>query len=185
MAQYIASKKEQERDEDSKRDRDNMLSKLNPLRKARGGELESDEVGKKKGFSLDLRRSLAFLLYGGFYQGCANEYIYNTIFPRLGTGTDMKTVAKKVAADMGFFSPMICIPMAYVVKGILNGCSIRESYANYWSDVKHKGVIYKNWMIFIPAQCLTFSIIPQHFRVAFVAGVSFFWMIILSCILGS
>jgi len=160
------------------------MNKLNPLRKARGGHLATD-VPKKKGFSVDLRRSLMFLIYGGFYQGCAYEIIYNNVLPLIGTGTDVLTVAKKVAVEMGFICPMITIPMAYLVKGLLSGRPVQESYAKYWFDVVNKGVVYKNWAIFIPVQCLTFSVIPQHFRVSFVACVSFFWMIILSCILGS
>jgi len=155
---------------------------LNPIRRARGGHLAVEE---RKKFSIDLRRTLCFLIYGGFYQGCANEFIYNNIYPYLGSGNDLKTVAKKVGLDMGFVSPFICIPMAYLVKGLLLGNTALESIANYWDDVRNKGVVYKNWMIFIPVQCLTFSVIPEHFRVTFVACVSFFWMIILSCILSS
>jgi len=75
--------------------------------------------------------------------------------------------------------------VAYLVKGLLLGHNAGESIANYWDDVINKGVVYKNWMIFVPVQCLTFSVIPEHFRVSFVACVSFFWMILLSCILSS
>lgn len=182
VAQYIAASKRQ-RDEDSKiAKKDNALSRLNPLSKARGGDLD---VAKKEEFTIDLRRSAMFLIYGGLYQGCANEFIYNNILPILGTGTDWKTVAKKVTVDAFGIVPFVCIPMAYLVKGLLLGRSVRDSYSNYWSDVVNKGVLFKNWMIFIPVQCLTFSVIPQHFRVSFVACVSFFWMIILSCILSS
>mmetsp|Transcript_23491 Transcript_23491/g.50901 ORF Transcript_23491/g.50901 Transcript_23491/m.50901 type:complete len:239 (-) Transcript_23491:1140-1856(-) len=183
IAQYIAAAKEK-RNEDANeiKSKDNALSRLNPLKKTRGGDLA---VVEKKKFSVDLRRSVMFLIYGGFYQGCAQEFIFNDILPYLGKGTDMKTVAKKVAVDMAFISPLICIPMAYLVKGVLLGNSVLESYANYWDDVVNKGVLFKNWMIFMPVQCLTFSVIPEHFRVSFVACVSFFWMIMLSCILSS
>jgi len=179
VAQYIAASKEQ-RDEELKKD--NALSRLNPLKKARGGDLD---VSEKRKFSIDLRRSAVFLIYGGLYQGCANEFIYNSILPLLGTGTDWKTVARKVVVDVGFIVPLICIPMAYLVKGLLLGRTVGASYTNYWNDVVNKGVVFKHWMIFIPVQCLTFSVIPQHLRVSFVACVSFFWMIILSCILSS
>lgn len=111
VAQYIAASKEQ-RDEESKDVKnDNALSKLNPLKKTRGGDLAV--VEEKKKFSIDKRRSLMFFLYGGFYQGCVGEFIYNNILPILGTGTDIKTVAKKVVLDMGFISPLICIPSEY------------------------------------------------------------------------
>ena len=106
VAQYIAAGK-QKREEEEIAKKDSALSKLNPLKKTRGGDLA---LAVKKKFSFDLRRSLAFFLYGGFYQGCVGEIIYNNILPLLGKGTDFKTVAKKVVADMGFISPMICIP---------------------------------------------------------------------------
>mmetsp|Transcript_6213 Transcript_6213/g.13520 ORF Transcript_6213/g.13520 Transcript_6213/m.13520 type:complete len:241 (+) Transcript_6213:131-853(+) len=188
VAQYIAaSKANDQHDEHFKRqlDYDNALSRLNPLKKARGGDMHDTAIANKKKFKIDLRRSAMFLIYGGLYQGCANEFLYNSVLPRLGTGTDWRTVGKKVAADAFGIVPFLCIPMAYLVKGLLLGRSVRDSYSNYWSDVVNKGVLFKNWMIFIPVQCLTFSVIPEHFRVSFVACVSFFWMIILSCILSS
>ena len=107
IAQYIAAGRQKLEDDDIVDKKDNALSKLNPLRKTRGGDMA---LAVKKQASFDLRRSLAFFLYGGFYQGCVGEIIYNNIFPLLGTGTDIKTVAKKVVADTGVISPMMCIP---------------------------------------------------------------------------
>lgn len=110
LAQYIAASKEQQQLEEETK-RDNALSKLNPLKRARGGHLaELCEVEKKKKFSVDLRRSAAFVIYGGCYQGCVNEFIYNTILSRFGSGTDLKTVAKKVTLDQGLIAPLIAIP---------------------------------------------------------------------------
>ena len=113
VAQYIAGTKKERllREEESKATAiDNALSKLNPIKKTRGGDIEG------KSWKFDFRRSLMFLIYGGLYQGCAQEYIYNDILPILGTDTDVKTVAKKVVLDMGFISPLICIPSKYRVK---------------------------------------------------------------------
>ena len=31
-----------------------------------------------------------------------------------------------------------------------------------------------------PVQCLTFGVVPEHLRIAFIAVVSFFWLIIFS-----
>jgi protein Mpv17 len=36
--------------------------------------------------------------------------------------------------------------------------------------------------LWIPVSIVNFLFVPEHFRVAFVAVVSFFWMIILSLI---
>jgi len=183
VAQFIASKREhrEEKDRRMKLLEDNPFH--NMLKKAsRGGELSSKVEGQHK-FNVDWKRSLVFILYGGFYQGMVLEFIYNHVLPLFGTGTDMKTVASKVVADMGFISPLVTIPTAYVIKGFLIGNTFVQSLANYVDDVVNKGLVFKNWMIFVPVQCITFSIIPEHFRVSFVACISFFWMILLSSIL--
>ena len=52
--------------------------------------------------------------------------------------------------------------------------------AHYVDDVKNRGLLFKFWGLWTPVQCMTFSIIPEHFQVSFIAAVSFFWVIILS-----
>merc|ERR1711862_955090 len=138
-----------------------MGNRFNPL-KRRGGHAKTN-------FSLDLSRSLIFLIYGGFYQGVCNEFIHGDILPLLGRGTDVGTVARKVIVDMGLICPFVCIPMAYLIKGFLVGNTIFVSLTNYLSDVVNKGVVFKNWCIFVPVQCLTFSVIPEP--LGFVCGL--------------
>jgi hypothetical protein len=70
-----------------------------------------------------------------------------------------------------------------MIKGILDGHTFVESMQKYWDDIVNKGVLFKSWAIFVPVQCLTFSVIPEHFRVSFVAFVSFFWTVVLSSLL--
>ena len=183
VAQFISSKREHNEEEDRrvKQLEDNPFLAL--MRRARGGELCSSQFERKHKFNIDWSRALVFILYGGFYQGMVQEFNYNHILPILGTGTDLLTVARKVVVDMGFISPFLTIPTAYVIKGFLVGKSFTQSLVNYVDDVLNKGLILKNWMIFVPVQCITFSIIPQHFRVSFVAFISFFWMILLSTML--
>ena len=60
--------------------------------------------------------------------------------------------------------------------------SVQNSLQKYVQDVSERGLLLRYWSIWIPAQSLTFSVIPQHFRVAFVAVISFFWVFILSSI---
>ena len=183
IAQFLASKREHREEEEQRMQQleDNPFYTL--VKKATwGGEILSEFEGRKN-FNVDWSRSLTFILYGGFYQGMVLEFIYNHVLPLFGTGTDVKTVARKVAVDMGFISPCITIPTAYVIKGFLIGNTFVQSLANYVDDVVNKGLLFKNWMIFVPVQCITFSIVPEHFRVSFVACISFFWMIILSSIL--
>ncbi|KAL7493473.1 hypothetical protein ACHAWT_002469 [Skeletonema menzelii] len=183
IAQFLASKREHLEEEERRMQQleDNPFHTM-IKRATRGGELSSEMEGNHK-FNVDWSRSLIFILYGGFYQGMVLEFVYNHVLPLFGSGTDMKTVARKVAVDMGFISPCITIPTAYVIKGFLIGNTFVQSLANYVDDVVNKGLVFKNWMIFVPVQCITFSIVPEHFRVSFVACISFFWMIVLSSIL--
>ena len=52
--------------------------------------------------------------------------------------------------------------------------------SNYIQDVRHKGLLFKYWSLWLPAQMLTFSpLIPTHFRSACTASISFLWLLIL------
>lgn len=44
------------------------------------------------------------------------------------------------------------------------------------------GLLTKYFLLWGPVQCITFSIVPEHLRVSFIAVVSFFWLIILSSV---
>eukprot|EP00580_Thalassiosira_gravida_P003184 CAMPEP_0201618146 /NCGR_PEP_ID=MMETSP0492-20130828/38179_1 /ASSEMBLY_ACC=CAM_ASM_000837 /TAXON_ID=420259 /ORGANISM="Thalassiosira gravida, Strain GMp14c1" /LENGTH=209 /DNA_ID=CAMNT_0048086631 /DNA_START=318 /DNA_END=947 /DNA_ORIENTATION=+ len=129
------------------------------------------------------RRNFAFLLYGGFYQGMAQQIIFNGIFPFLfGQGQDVETVISKVLCDSMFVTPFICLPVAYVVKSVIFQYSLIEAFTRYKDDVLNNGLLVKYWSLWVPVQCLTFGVVPQHLRIVFIAFVSFFWLIIFSSI---
>ena len=140
---------------------------------------QATESGSKKDF--DFLRNLTFFLYGGLYQGCAQYFLYNVLFPKLfGVGTDSVSVAKKVLADLLILTPFLCLPSVYFLKAIVFRYSFKEAARRYWVDVKEQKVVLKYWMLWAPVQTLTFGFIPPHLRILFIAGVSFFWLIILS-----
>lgn len=142
---------------------------------------KDDEVAKKEKRGIDIQRALAFLMYGAIYQGLAQEYTYNHLYPVLfGTETTAINVLKKVFCDMAIQTPLLTLPIAYYSKALLVGNSFKQAMAHYVDDVKNRGLLFKFWGLWTPVQCLTFSIIPEHFRVSFIALVSFFWVIILS-----
>jgi protein Mpv17 len=126
-------------------------------------------------------RNLSFLLYGGIYCGMAQEFIYNHIFPALfGNGKTMGRIFIKVMADLLFVGPLLTLPICYLVKTIVFRKTLADGMGNYLSDIKENGLLKKFWSVWFPVQCLTFSVIPDHLKIAFMAGVSFFWMIIFS-----
>jgi hypothetical protein len=175
-----------------------------------GNTKNTQQASPDKKLSIDFRRAAVFLLYGGLYQGMAQEYIYNDIYATLfGSGTDILTASKKVSAEMFVLTPLLCIPAAYLIKGLLGGNTIRGALKKYRDDVIHRKILFINWSkcfgrhdksaltcaidiykllsvlyhckgIWIPVNFLVFSFVPEHFRVTFVALVSFFWTMILS-----
>jgi len=142
-------------------------------------------VKEKTTKALDYRRNLAFLLYGGFYDGMAQEFLFNGVFPILfGEGGGFITAAKKVLFDMLVMSPCLCLPMAYIIKAIVYRQSVSDGVQSYIYDVKNKSLLKKFWLVWFPVQCLTFTVVPTQFRIAFMSCFSFFWLILLSIIAG-
>jgi len=135
--------------------------------------------------SIDVARNLAFLVYGGLYQGMAQQFIYNQVFPDWFSGVEntFEAIALQVAVDMLLVGPLVCLPTAYVMKQCVatkGGNVLEEAWAKYWSDITEKGLLVKFWSIWVPVQFVTFGVIPAHFRVVFVAFFSFFWVFLLS-----
>jgi protein Mpv17 len=128
------------------------------------------------------RRTGAFFFYGGLYQGCVQHFIFNHLFPVwFGESTGLLTVASKVLVDQFILTPFLCLPAAYLAKAIAFNYPLNEGLRRYAADAR-KDLLIKYWTIWGPVQCLTFSVVPPQWRIAFIAFVSFFWLIILSTI---
>mmetsp|Transcript_4673 Transcript_4673/g.6521 ORF Transcript_4673/g.6521 Transcript_4673/m.6521 type:complete len:249 (+) Transcript_4673:44-790(+) len=139
-----------------------------------------DNKDKEK---VEFERNLAFILYGGLYQGIAQYFIYNVMFPQwFGSGHDIITVGTQVVFDLGIISPFLCLPVAYLTKSTIYGNTPIEGMKKYVNDVRYQGLLLKYYKIWFPAQCLTFGVVPEHLRIVFIACVSFFWLILLSSI---
>ena len=145
----------------------------------------ADFVAQRKSPLFDVSRNLAFLVYGGLYQGLFQQLLFCQIFPAcFGTDHSLHSVALQVLTDMAMVGPFLCLPLAYATKSMfqneLSADSIGQGMRKYVSDVANKSLLLKYWSIWIPVQFLTFGVVPSHYRVAFIAMVSFFWMCILS-----
>lgn len=136
--------------------------------------------------SIEVQRNVAFILYGGIYQGLAQQYLYNILFPAwFGTGNDIATVLTKVSFDLLVVSPLVCIPIAYLVKALIYRQTLYEGLEKYVNDLRYNNLLLTYYKIWFPAGCLSFGVIPDHLRIAFIAFVSFFWLVILSSISAS
>ena len=145
--------------------------------------------------TLDLARNVAFIVYGGVYQGLFQEFLYGSLFPVwFGNDGSFQTVATSVLADQFVFAPFTCLPCAYIIKAFIMNSDDDEMESANWSttavkglskykeDVLQRGLLLKYWAIWFPVQTITFSVIPERYRILFIACVSFFWMFLLSAI---
>tara|TARA_B100000524_G_scaffold315657_1_gene193914 strand:- start:5648 stop:6442 length:795 start_codon:yes stop_codon:yes gene_type:complete len=127
-------------------------------------------------------RTLAFLLYGGLYQGCAQYFLFNECFPAwFGVSDDLATVATKVLFDQFVVTPLLCLPVVYLLKAAVFMYPLSEGLRRYAVDAQ-KDLLIKYWALWTPVQCLTFGVVPPQWRIPFIAFVSFFWLIVLSSI---
>lgn len=132
----------------------------------------------------DPKRNIAMVLYSGLILGVSCEIMYNRLFPRFfGYGERTVAMAIKMTLFDGFVNaPFFWLPPAYIAKALVYGYPIKEAIAKYIVDVKENGLLKKYWSLWLPVTMINFMFIPDHFRIAFVAAVSFFWMIILSVV---
>ena len=152
---------------------------------------------------VDLPRSLAFVCYGGLYQGLFQQYLYTELFPSWISSSlppDAPVaagVAFQVAVDMSLIGPFLCLPVAYATKGAFApsgkpneaaaadgeegfGEAIRRGLERYVRDCRDRGLLHKFWAVWVPVQFLVFGAVPSHLRIAAIAAVSFFWVVVLS-----
>jgi len=132
--------------------------------------------------ALSVPRLGSFFLYGGLYQGIAQYFIFNKLYPLwFGEGTDAATILVKVCFDQFVLTPFLCLPICYLVKALVFSYPLREGLERYVADAK-RDLLIKYWVLWGPVQCLTFGVVPPQWRVPFIALVSFFWLLILSSI---
>ncbi|GAX22379.1 hypothetical protein FisN_8Hh377 [Fistulifera solaris] len=149
---------------------------------------EEESQGERE---FDVSRNLAFLVYGGLWQGIFQQCLYLHLYPVLfGANPTLESIACQVAFDVLITGPILCIPVSYSVKsmfasGEVSLEAVERGLQNYWRDITTKGLMKTYGSIWVPAQCLTFGVVPPHLRVVFVAAVSFFWVTRLSAISSS
>ena len=141
----------------------------------------ADDCVKK----FDAKRNIALVLYSGIVSGVCVEFMYSSVFPIIfgrGAGGGIYRAIRMTLFDECVNAPLLWLPPAYVAQAVVYRTSKRLAMRKYLSDVRFHGLLTKYWSLWIPMSIINFSVVPLHFRVAFVAVVSFFWMIILSVV---
>ena len=150
----------------------------------RSSRVDDDGTVLNHAPSFSFRRNLAYIVYSGLVIGLMCDAIYSHLYPRLFgrmTNTSSKLVIT-VAFDNFVIAPLVWLPPIYFLKAILYGKPLISGGKSYITDVRKEGLWTAYWKIWIPAQIFNFWKVPPHFRVAFMAGTSFIWLIILSCL---
>jgi hypothetical protein len=135
-------------------------------------------VQRRESDSFCPRRNMSFLLYGGLYQGMANEYIFNTLLP-FWFGTNQMLQA---LVAVFFFGSLVSLPIAYRIKALVFGYSATEGFRRYWHDVTQNGLLKKFWSVWVPVNCTNFGLVPPCYRITVNSIVAFCWLMILSAI---
>lgn len=133
--------------------------------------------------TVELRRSLAYVMYGGVFVGLMSHLEYDLFFPWLfGTDHSASTVAMEVVLDDFICAPLVWLPPAYLIKALVFRYPLEDGLRRYFRDIQDQGLLWKYWSVWVPTQTISFSVIPDHFRVAFMAAISFFWFLLFSAL---
>lgn len=151
-----------------------------------------DNKATDDGNTVNVSRNLGFLFYGGIYQGMCQNFIYNTIYPSwFGNDDSLALVVNEVLVDNLLFAPFLCLPVAYAFKAAFTSeeplgiDTLKAGMLKYKHDVMNNSLLLRYWSIWFPCNMITFGVIPPHYRVVFVAAISFFWICMLSSIASS
>jgi len=138
---------------------------------------------------IDWRRQATFTIFGFMYLGGFQYTLYNNAFPKVCAGIKHSfkgqtgktlSVGAQVFLDQAIHHPILYFPSFYFVKA----CAIGEENKLEYVKNKYETEIVESvkalWMVWVPCQFLNFAVVPMHFRIPFVAGVSFGWTVILS-----
>ena len=130
--------------------------------------------------AIQLKRNAAYIIYGGIFIGLMCHLEYDVVFPQLfGTGRDVQTVVEEVGFGNFVSAPLMWLPPAYFIKAVIYDYPMREGLDRYVTDIR-EGLLFKYWAIWLPAQTISFSFVPDQLRILFMACISFGWFILLS-----
>ncbi|XP_011405251.1 PREDICTED: mpv17-like protein 2 [Amphimedon queenslandica] len=105
------------------------------------------------------------------------DHFWYTALDRLLPAITAGTVARKVLLDQLIMAP-ICCSLFYLGMSAMEGRSRKDCFnelqVKFWPTYK------VDWQVWPAAQILNFYLIPPHFRVAYVASITFLWTVYLS-----
>ena len=134
--------------------------------------------------TMDYKRLFFFVSWGCLYVGAFQHQIYCKLYPHLfGKMNFYKRSTAAFMTDMTIHSLFVCHPIFYVYKDIIYNQNIsiqqtKESLTTYKNNFISDTI--RVWKVWGPAQVLTFSVIPVHFRIPWIGFVGFCYGMLLS-----
>jgi hypothetical protein len=81
---------------------------------------------------LDYIRNLSLILYGGFYQGMEQTFIYSLLSPSsFGTEPIISSVLAQASMDNVLLALFVCVPTVYIIKRLLQGTNVQAGLETY------------------------------------------------------
>lgn len=124
----------------------------------------------------DWRRTLVFAVYGGWYCGWVQHFVYNVAYARLfGLDTSLRNAARKVAFDCATHVPLVVFPVYYAYKGVFyDGDGAAAGLGRYRGEAADMCARY--YGVWVPANMLVFTVVPVPLRIGFIATTSLGWL---------
>lgn len=135
---------------------------------------------------VDRRRLSTFVLFGCFYQGCFQYWMFNIAVERIFPGRALRPTLQKILAVNLVGDPVFFFPCFYTLKEmlarepseVLQFDTVRCALSNYYENCV---VDWRNtWATWLPGHAVTYGVLPMHLRMPWVAGVSFGYLALLS-----
>ncbi|CAE8621133.1 unnamed protein product [Polarella glacialis] len=130
---------------------------------------------------IDLRRCAGFALFSGCYTGLWQNFLYNRVYSVwFGVSHTWQVGLTKSLFDAAVHSPFMYLPAAYVGSNVFCGKDAMAGIYKYCERSEFLATNLKCASIWIPAHLITFTLMPQHLRIPWIACVSSCWLVLLS-----
>jgi len=142
------------------------------------GDIIAQQFIEKQGREHDFLRTARLTVYGGTMFAPIMTKWYQ-LLNRLQFKTPLRGIAYRVYLDQAVLTPA-AVAFFFTSMSILEGRGFGEA----WNRLNSAYVptLLRNWGVFIPAQIINFSVVPNHLRFLFVSVVSLFWNTYLSAV---
>ena len=153
--------------------------------------IEQPSDRERRDWRLDRTRLAVFTTFGFFYMGFWNYALYARIYPWLAQMTTLqgsRSAALQLALDQCVHQPLFYFPCFYFTAACVNAVETGQSViARDIFDVWKNNVLTDALAcagFWVPANGVCFFYVPIHWRVPYIAGVGFAWIVGLSSLRG-